>query len=103
MIIIKKNSIVAVHGMNGHPHNTWTTKSGVFWLHDLLPKLGPKKARVLVYGYNSRVTSFADDVSTDGIIQHAENLASDLSANRSVSLFHDMHSMSKKVTYLLPF
>ena len=81
--------------MNGDPYKTWTTKSGVFWLRDLIPKLGPKRARVLVYGYNSQVASFSDDVSTDGILQHAENLASDLSANRSVSLFYaSLHSFN---------
>lgn len=47
--------IVAVHGLNGDPTNTWrhsTTQH--FWLQDSLP-LDVKGARVLNYGYNADV------------------------------------------------
>ena len=73
-----------MHGLNGNAKGTWTSDSGVFWPADLLPKLGPKNARVLSYGYNSHVTSFSDGVSRDGVLQHAESLAGALSANRNV-------------------
>ena len=49
--------VVAIHGLNGHPINTWTckeTEPQVFWLRDLLPQALPG-ARIYTYGYNSNV------------------------------------------------
>jgi hypothetical protein len=79
--------IVFVHGLNGHPHNTWsTTKPDVFWPADLLPAaLEDQRPRILTYGYDANVTAFTDGVSKDKIHNHAEHLASRLVANRSVS------------------
>jgi len=37
-------SIVAVHGLNGDPYKTWTTKSGTCWLSD--SKLLPKQSEI---------------------------------------------------------
>jgi hypothetical protein len=83
--------IVFVHGLNGHPYNTWSTKEPqppVFWPADLLPGLlEPCKVRILTYGYNANVTAFTDGASKDHIHQHAETLASTLAANRNVSSF----------------
>ena len=79
--------VVFVHGLNGDPHNTWTsTPSNVFWPADLLPQfLGDVKARVLVYGYDADVTSLAGSGTTkDKIHNHAERLVADLFANRRV-------------------
>lgn len=82
--------IVFVHGLNGHPYNTWASKSDknpVFWPTDFLPDiLGPKRVRILTYGYNASVHSFTDGASTDRIHNHAENLASLLAANRNVRI-----------------
>ncbi|KAF7115826.1 hypothetical protein CNMCM5793_003466 [Aspergillus hiratsukae] len=76
--------IVFVHGLNGHPYNTWSTKE-VFWPADLLPGLlEPCKVRILTYGYNANVTAFTDGASKDHIHQHAETLASTLAANRNL-------------------
>ncbi|GFF49854.1 protein SERAC1 [Aspergillus udagawae] len=78
--------IVFVHGLNGHPYNTWSTKEPpVFWPADLLPNLlEPCKVRILTYGYNANVTAFTDGASKDHIHQHAETLASTLAANRNL-------------------
>ncbi|KAF7161186.1 hypothetical protein CNMCM5623_006830 [Aspergillus felis] len=78
--------IVFVHGLNGHPYNTWSTKEPpVFWPADLLPSLlEPCKVRILTYGYNANVTAFTDGASKDHIHQHAETLASTLAANRNL-------------------
>lgn len=78
--------IVFVHGLNGHPKETWTSKdTGVFWPVDLLPKfLDSEGARILSYGYNANVAAFTDGVSKDKIHNHAETLASTLAANRSL-------------------
>jgi hypothetical protein len=80
-------SIVFVHGLNGHPKDTWTSKSGVFWPADLLPDIiASKRVRILTYGYNASVVSFTGGASTDRLHHHAEKLAADLIANRSVSM-----------------
>ncbi|KAJ5239506.1 hypothetical protein N7468_004125, partial [Penicillium chermesinum] len=72
--------IVFVHGLNGNPKDSWTSKSGCFWPADLLPEvLG--SARILSYGYNANVTAFTDGASRDSIVSHAETLASTLAAN----------------------
>jgi hypothetical protein len=79
--------IVFVHGLNGHPHDSWTSKStGCFWPVDLLPDiLAVQRPRILTYGYNANVTAFTDGVSKDTVVSHAETLASSLAANRYVS------------------
>lgn len=80
--------VVFVHGLNGHPHNTWTSEaSKIFWPARLLPPiLEEARTRIVVYGYDADVTSFTDGVSTDKIHNHAEHLVAELSANRRVSL-----------------
>ncbi|KAF7931123.1 uncharacterized protein EAE97_009332 [Botrytis byssoidea] len=51
--------IIAIHGQNGHPINSWTNgDNGVLWLRDLLPEMLETypgvKIRVLSYGYARR-------------------------------------------------
>ena len=79
--------IVFVHGLNGHPHDTWTThKPDVFWPVDLLPQdLRRTPSRILTYGYDANVGAFTDGASQDKIHNHAEHLVGRLVANRSVS------------------
>jgi len=83
--------IVFVHGLNGHPRNTWTTpaskktKHDVFWPTDLLPAtLKSTKARILVYGYNADVYAFNGSASSDMMHQHAQTLLANLSAERKL-------------------
>lgn len=78
--------IVFVHGLNGHPHDSWTSKTtGCFWPTDLLPDvLASLRPRILTYGYNANVTAFTDGASRDSVVSHAETLASSLAANRNV-------------------
>ncbi|KAI9874123.1 MAG: hypothetical protein M1830_010171 [Pleopsidium flavum] len=76
--------VVLVHGLTGHPYNTWSTDDRkVFWPVDLLPT-NVKKARILVYGYDADVASFKGGTSKDKIHNHAETLVQRLSANRSL-------------------
>ena len=80
-------SIVAVHGLNGHPFNTWTTdKTKTLWLKDdkLLPK-NLKQARILTFGYNAAVAALLGRTSSDRILQHAQTLIAELVADRQVS------------------
>ena len=80
-----KFSIIAVHGLNGHPFRTWTTKSGVMWLQDskLLSKAA-ENSRILTYGYDANVTSIFGSTSSDRILQHAHTLIANLVADREV-------------------
>ena len=82
------SSIVAVHGLNGHPFRTWTTeKTRKFWLqdNDLLPS-NLKRARILTFGYNAAVTAVLGKTSSDRILQHAQTLIAELVADREVSI-----------------
>ena len=78
--------VVFVHGLNGHPLQTWTSeKRKVFWPAQLLPLIiEQQRARILVYGYDADVTSFTDGVSKDKIHNHAEHLVAALHANRRI-------------------
>ncbi|KAJ5494100.1 hypothetical protein N7463_010187 [Penicillium fimorum] len=78
--------IVFVHGLNGHPHDSWTSKNtGCFWPTDLLPDvLASQRPRILTYGYNANVATFTDGASRDTVVSHAETLASSLAANRNL-------------------
>lgn len=73
-------SIIAVHGLNGHRHSSWTAENKVFWLKDLLPFNAPQ-ARVYTFGYDARTHS-RDPISRDTFYGHAETLLHDLSLQR---------------------
>lgn len=84
--------IVLVHGLNGHPRDTWTSKEhGVFWPTQLLPAtLKSAKARILVYGYNADVYAFGKSgPSSDLLYQHAQTLLANLSLERKTEEFED--------------
>lgn len=52
------DSLVAIHGLNGDPFDTWTHKdTGVMWLRDLLPEALPN-IRIATFGYNARFKNF---------------------------------------------
>ncbi|KAL8723929.1 MAG: hypothetical protein Q9181_007073 [Wetmoreana brouardii] len=76
--------IVFVHGLNGHPYDTWTSEENkIFWPAQLLPpRVKNEKARVLVYGYDADVAPTASGVSSDKIHNHAEHLVATLCASR---------------------
>ncbi|KAK3320269.1 ankyrin repeat-containing domain protein [Cercophora scortea] len=72
--------IVAIHGLGGHCHNTWTDSDGHLWLRDSLPDHIPG-VRVMTYGYDSSfifaaskmgVSDFAIDLLTR--LRHARQL-----------------------------
>lgn len=87
-LILTDPSIVAVHGLNGHPFKTWTTQNtNKFWLgdSDLLPS-NLKRARILTFGYNAAVTALLGKTSSDRIMQHAQTLIAELVADREVCL-----------------
>ena len=52
------DSLVAIHGLNGHPLETWTHEpSRKLWLRDLLPQVIPN-IRIMTYGYNAKFWNF---------------------------------------------
>jgi hypothetical protein len=69
--------IVFVHGLGGHPRKTWTTpRSDTYWLRDFLP-VGIPNARILTYGYDSSIASFATRISISAVAESLlESLAS---------------------------
>jgi hypothetical protein len=68
-------SIVAVHGLGGHPMNTWTHAStGNLWLRDFLPFAIPN-ARIMTFGYDARVVGSR---SILGIMENANGLLTHL-------------------------
>ncbi|KAJ5716197.1 hypothetical protein N7493_008108 [Penicillium malachiteum] len=77
--------IVFVHGLNGHPYDTWTSQSGCFWPVELLvDALGPLQPRILTYGYKLSVEIFTDGAPRDSFLAHGETLVGHLSANRNL-------------------
>ncbi|KAG5287472.1 LipA and NB-ARC domain-containing protein [Histoplasma capsulatum G186AR] len=84
--LVPQVDIVFVHGLNGTSYNTWATKKPeVFWPGDLLPHtLKGQNVRILTYGYDANVTSFARGTSKERLHNHAEHLAGQLIANRNL-------------------
>lgn len=73
------DSIVAIHGLGGHPFKTWTEKEGRhLWLRDSLPGHIPQ-ARILTFGYDSTVVF---GKSRSQIHDYAIDLANRLEAFR---------------------
>jgi hypothetical protein len=87
-------SFVLVHGLGGHPEDTWTydpnrlpsnlasllrrpAAAKVFWPSDLLAPSFPN-VRILAYGYDSDPVRVFDNVSRVSVYQHASNLLQDL-------------------------
>lgn len=62
---------VFIHGLNGHPKNTWTHSTGFYWPWELRTHLS--HSRVMTFGYNADVNS---DLATN--FMRIENVASAL-------------------------
>lgn len=106
-----KQSIVAVHGLNGNAMMTWTARAeNICWLNhpEFLPKY-IRNARVLVWGYNANVSSITGATSSNRILQHAQTLVHQLEADRDVRKFWPpnnpvylptLHQLSCRLTHL---
>jgi hypothetical protein len=102
------SSIVFVHGLGGHPKDTWSTtalkaeaKGGffsrlkhqsdansdlagdgtVFWPSDLLPQ-AIKNARIMTYGYDSDPLVVWSAVNRTNVFQHAKDFLIALTSQR---------------------
>jgi hypothetical protein len=70
--------IVAIHGLNGDPYETWTHENGRLWLRDFLPSSLPT-SRVYTFGYSSEVAFTKSRGSVD---QYARILLNELNLAR---------------------
>ncbi|RYP12932.1 hypothetical protein DL765_007102 [Monosporascus sp. GIB2] len=74
--------IIAVHGLNGHYMDSWTTKptwgKKTIWLRDLLPEMFPQ-ARIMTFEYNASAIASA---SPHGIADNARALVQTLKNQR---------------------
>ena len=76
------SSIVAVHGLGGHPYDTWTEeKSGKMWLRDFLPSQVPH-TRIMSYGYDSLVAFSKSEIELGDV---AADLLNRLDGERGMS------------------
>lgn len=74
--------IVAIHGLNGDPYETWTDEeTQILWLRDLLPDKVPG-ARIFTYGYPSQLLCSKYKAT---ISNYAENLLGHLESRRAAS------------------
>ena len=96
------HSIIAVHGLNGHAYGTWAhhqdgqPASEAMWLREFLPRY-VKRARILVYGYNSAL--LGSDASVSGVKDFAHDLLQRILDDRAEQVRNSILFMT--VTYRL--
>ena len=74
------NSIIAVHGLNGHPITTWTHReSRMMWLKTLLSVALPM-SRIMSYGYNAKILGSR---STLHVMDNARDFLSEIQTTRT--------------------
>jgi surfactin synthase thioesterase subunit len=84
--------IVALHGLNGHWNDTWTSSGGVNWLRDegFLPSQIPY-ARIMSYGYKSSVfgtkTLARIDNFADGLLAQLQGRRMDVEEQKRPIIF----------------
>ena len=71
-------SIVAIHGLGGDAHETWTASNRKLWLRDFLPEQ-ISNARIMTFGYDS---SWLFSKNVMGITDFANDLLSRLKNDR---------------------
>lgn len=78
--------VVFVHGIFGHPKDTWTCDdTDVFWPGELLPPiLEDEGTRILTYGYEAGADNFADSEPRHKVHDVIDNFGRDLASNRQV-------------------
>ena len=73
-------SVIFVHDLRGDKLDTWS-KGKICWPRDLLKK-DLESARIITWGYDSKVLEFTKPASQESIFCHAEDLLADLSRLR---------------------
>ena len=75
-----------MHGLFGHPVNTWTSEQSkartpLFWPQKLLPSVVPQ-SRIYTWGYDVDINHLFSNASQATVFQHAGSLLSDLADER---------------------
>ncbi|KAF8514586.1 hypothetical protein BU17DRAFT_52493 [Hysterangium stoloniferum] len=78
------NSIIAIHGLDGHREDSWTAENGILWLKDLLPQRLPH-ARIATYGYDASTGSQSNKID-ETLYGHANNFISRVALLRNSSI-----------------
>ena len=69
-------SVITIHGLTGHPINTWT-QDRVCWPRDLLPQAVPAPIRVFSFGYHAhQFGGYADLDIEDAALQLIDQVES---------------------------
>ncbi|KAI9890869.1 MAG: hypothetical protein M1814_003508 [Vezdaea aestivalis] len=79
--------IIAIHGLNGHYKDTWTTSDGkILWLQSLLP-IVVSNATIWTWGYDSQTHthSHGNHPTTQTLQNHAQELVYDINSERRSS------------------
>ena len=74
---LKRNSIIFIHGLRGHPFNTWSV-GAVCWPRDFLSQ-HIENARIITWGYDASFVNATRLAGQDTIAGHAKSLLGDLS------------------------
>lgn len=74
--------VVCVHGLMGHPYDTWSSKTNQFYWPAHLTNEIPT-ARVMTFGYDADPKSFLGQVSHNRLGDHARTLLQDLARERT--------------------
>lgn len=77
------DSIVVVHGLDGHWKRSFTAPNGIFWPQDLLPQLVPA-ARIYSFAHDSRTRGSNEPLTLD-ISDHGRDLVAELAMARQLS------------------
>lgn len=81
-------SIIAIHGLDGHPEESWTAENGKLWLRDFLPKVIPQ-ARIMTYGYDA-YTHGRKELNDESVYNIARNMLARLASERQrTDVSHD--------------
>jgi len=86
--------VIAIHGLGGTAHKTWTHENGVLWLRDIAPNEFPG-ARIYSFGYDS---GFAFSKGTGTLRDFAKSLLEAIKLERTKS---EVHFYSDLLFYLL--
>lgn len=72
--------VVFVHGLRGHPVNTWST-DGTFWPRDLLSE-DLETARIISWGYDANIENLLSPASQESLFGNSVSLLNRLAPAR---------------------
>lgn len=72
-----------MHGLNGHPINTFKHENGTVWIENLLPTESKfEKVRIMTFGYDARTFDISKPVSDLRFSQIADQLINEIARVR---------------------